>query len=70
MNEDMLKQLVERTFSKLANPAKGFGMYAELQKAIMLAYHLGKNEAEHLMQDVVNSFSQTHQLQQSEYRAA
>jgi hypothetical protein len=42
MQEDMLKQLLENTFAKLACPLHGNGIYAELQNAIIAAYNLGK----------------------------
>jgi hypothetical protein len=48
MEEDMLKQLVEKTFAKLASPAHGYGMYAELEKALMEAYNIGKAQQESL----------------------
>ncbi len=48
MNEDTLKQLVKETFTKLACPAKGHGMYAELEKALLEAYNMGKAKQEAL----------------------
>jgi hypothetical protein len=44
MKEEMLKQLVERTFNKIACPLEGNGVYAELEEAIKMAYDLGKNK--------------------------
>jgi hypothetical protein len=46
MKQDTLKQLLESTFSKLACPSKGHGMYAELEKALMEAYNMGKAKQE------------------------
>ncbi|RYD55815.1 MAG: hypothetical protein EOP56_14730 [Sphingobacteriales bacterium] len=46
MKEEMLKQLVERTFNKIACPLEGNGVYAELQEAIRMAYDLGKGQEE------------------------
>lgn len=43
-----LKQLIEQTFATLACPANGQGMYAELEKALLNAYNLGKaQQGEH-----------------------
>lgn len=49
MKEEILKQIVERTFAKLACPLQGNGVYAELQEAIMKAYQLGKSQEELLI---------------------
>jgi hypothetical protein len=51
MNEDTLRDLLEKTFSKLACPAGGHGMYAELEKALIEAYNMGKakQEAHHII---------------------
>lgn len=46
MKQDIIKDLLEKTFSKLASPAKGHGMYAELEKALMEAYNIGKAHQE------------------------
>ena len=46
MREEILKQLVERTFAKLACPLQGNGVYAEIQQAIIAAYNLGKRQEE------------------------
>jgi len=45
MKEEMLKQLVERTFAKLANPLEGNGVYSEIQNAIQEAYAIGERNA-------------------------
>jgi hypothetical protein len=51
MKQDMIKDLLEKTFTKLACPAKGHGMYAELEKALREAYNIGKahQERQHLI---------------------
>lgn len=51
MNQETLKELLENTFSKLACPANGHGMYSELERALIEAYNLGKaqQEAHHLI---------------------
>jgi len=51
MKEHTLKELLEKTFDKLACPAKGHGMYTELEKALLEAYNMGKaqQEAHHLI---------------------
>ncbi len=46
MKKHTLKELLETTFSKLASPAKGHGMYAELEKALIEAYNMGKAQQE------------------------
>lgn len=48
MKEEMLKQLIEKTFNKIACPLEGNGVYAEIQEAIKMAYDLGKNHDEHV----------------------
>jgi hypothetical protein len=50
MKEEILKQIVERTFEKLACPLQGNGVYAELQEAIMAAYDLGKSHQDMLIE--------------------
>ena len=57
MREEILKQLVERTFAKLACPLQGNGVYAEIQQAIMAAYNLGKRQEE-LISDNLLSVAQ------------
>lgn len=42
MQEDMLKQIIENTFARIACPLQGNGIYAELQNAINEAYQLGR----------------------------
>ena len=42
MKESTLKKLIDNTFLKIASPLKGNGVYAEIQKAVMEAYTLGK----------------------------
>ena len=44
MKEELLQQLIEKTFTNLANPAKGKGLYTEIKKAITAAYDLGKKQ--------------------------
>jgi hypothetical protein len=44
MEKESLKELTERTFAKIASPMEGNGVYAELQRAILNAYMLGKNK--------------------------
>ena len=44
MKEELLQQLIERTFDNLASPAKGKGLYSEIKKAIIAAYELGKKQ--------------------------
>lgn len=46
MKEEMLQQLIEKTFADLASPAKGKGLYAEIKKAIIAAYELGTRPTE------------------------
>jgi hypothetical protein len=46
MRNDSIKKLVELTFSKLNCPAKGNGMYAEIEKALLEAYNIGKAQQE------------------------
>jgi hypothetical protein len=48
MREELLKQLIEKTFAKIACPLQGNGVYAELQKAVMTAYNLGKKQEENI----------------------
>jgi len=42
MKEELLQQLIEKTFNNLASPAKGNGLYTEIRNAILAAYDLGK----------------------------
>ncbi len=44
MKEQMLQQLVEKTFAKVACPLHGNGLYAELQKAITEAFTMGEKQ--------------------------
>jgi hypothetical protein len=46
MKQDTLKELIEKTFEKLACPANGHGMYSEIEKALMEAYNIGKAQQE------------------------
>ncbi|HRO43192.1 MAG TPA: hypothetical protein PL009_10185 [Flavipsychrobacter sp.] len=46
MKQDIIKDLLEKTFSKLACPAQGHGMYSELEKALIEAYNIGKAHQE------------------------
>lgn len=62
MKEHTLKDLLEKTFDKLACPAKGHGMYSELEKALIEAYNMGKAQQESLhiikpMDEVLFSFA-------------
>ncbi len=47
MHQDTIKELLDRTFSKLACPVQGYGTYAELEKALLEAYNIGKIHQEH-----------------------
>lgn len=51
MTSENIKQLVEQTFTKLACPSNGHGMYSELEKALLDAFNMGKaqQEAHHLI---------------------
>lgn len=51
MKTGNIKELVEQTFSKLACPTNGYGMYAELEKALLDAFNMGKaqQESHHLI---------------------
>lgn len=51
--EELLKQLVEKTFAKLACPLQGNGVYAEIQKAVMDAYDLGKRQIDLLPEHIL-----------------
>ena len=44
MKKEQLSQLIEKTFAKLACPMPGVGLYSELQKALTLAFELGKEQ--------------------------
>lgn len=57
MKEEILKQIIDRTFEKLACPLQGNGVYAEIQEAIMTAYDLGKNQEELVMEYVPANFA-------------
>jgi len=46
MKQDIIKELLEKTFAKLACPAQGHGMYSELEKALIEAYNIGKAHQE------------------------
>lgn len=48
MNRDTINELLQKTFSKLAAPGNGTGMYAELEKALIEAYNIGKVHQERL----------------------
>lgn len=54
MREEILKQLVERTFAKLACPLQGNGVYAEIQQAIMAAYNLGIRQEESISDNLLS----------------
>ncbi|RYE25401.1 MAG: hypothetical protein EOP51_04230 [Sphingobacteriales bacterium] len=53
MKEELLKQLVEKTFNKLACPLQGNGVYAEIQQAVMAAYNMGKRQADFIPGDMI-----------------
>ncbi len=42
MKKEMLSQLIEKTFAKLAAPAPGTGLYSELKNVINQAFELGR----------------------------
>lgn len=44
MKEELLRELVDKTFRNISCPLEGNGVYAELQNAISAAYNLGKDE--------------------------
>lgn len=44
--EEILKNLIEKTFANIACPLNGNGLYAELQKAITEAYSIGQLETQ------------------------
>jgi|GEM_PF-4708600 hypothetical protein len=56
MREELLKQLIEKTFASIACPLQGNGVYAEIQKAVLTAYNLGKRQ-EMIVQDELLSAS-------------
>ncbi len=41
MKKEILTQLIENTFAKLAAPAPGTGLYSELKNVILQAFELG-----------------------------
>jgi hypothetical protein len=55
MKEEMLNQLIEKTFAKLACPLQGNGVYSEIQQAVMAAYNLGKRQVEHVPESLLLS---------------
>ena len=55
MKEELLKQLVEKTFAKLACPLQGNGVYVEIQQAVMAAYNLGKKQSDFIPGDMLFS---------------
>lgn len=42
MKQKLLREIIERTFAKIACPVEGNGVYAEIKKAIIEAYSLGR----------------------------
>lgn len=42
MKDEQLNRLIENTFSKLACPAQRAGLYAEIEKAVVAAYNIGR----------------------------
>ena len=53
MKEELLVRLIDETFSKIACPLQGNGVYAEIQKAVMDAYSLGSKTQEDLILETV-----------------
>jgi hypothetical protein len=43
MKKELLTQLVEKTFAKLATPTPGTGLYSELKNVINQAFELGSH---------------------------
>lgn len=41
-HEEKIIGLIENAFRNLASPAKRFGLYAEIEKAVREAYEMGK----------------------------
>ena len=63
MKKELLTQLIEKTFAKLAAPAPGTGLYAELKSVIHQAFELGAlQQAEDSSEDMYtgNLFAQQH----------
>lgn len=52
MKEEILARLVDETFSKIACPLQGNGVYAEIKKAIEDAYVMGKNQADSAIEKI------------------
>jgi hypothetical protein len=44
MKEELIKQLIEKTFAKVACPLQGNGLYSEIQKAIQEAFRIGEQK--------------------------
>jgi hypothetical protein len=42
MEQSVLMEIIERTFSKLSCPMENNGVYAEIRNAILEAYRLGQ----------------------------
>jgi hypothetical protein len=53
MKEELLARLIDETFTKIACPLQGNGVYAEIQKAVMDAYTLGSKTQEDIILDNV-----------------
>lgn len=59
MKEELLTRLIDETFSKIACPLQGNGLYAEIQKAIRNAYELGtKTQEDIILESVISSSAQ------------
>lgn len=44
MKEELLKDLVEKTFAVVASPLQSNGIYAAIQKAVAMAYAIGQEK--------------------------
>ncbi len=53
MKEELLARLIDETFSKIACPLEGNGMYEEIRKAVMDAYTLGTKTQEDIILETV-----------------
>jgi hypothetical protein len=53
MKEELLARLIDETFSKIACPLQGNGVYAEIKKAVMDAYTLGSKKQEDILLEAV-----------------
>lgn len=53
MKEELLARLIDETFSKIACPLQGNGVYAEIEKAVRDAYTLGSKTQEDIILETV-----------------